>query len=111
MRSLLSVLLLAACGPVCAADLAKIDRTIKAEPKYSGQPRYCLLVIGSDAKHRVWIVQDGDTLYVDRNGNGDLTEPWLYLIGDDGIILDRWSSMWSEADVEAALEDLPRMAN
>jgi hypothetical protein len=43
--------------------------------------------------------------------NGDLTEPWLYLIGADGIILDRWASMWSEADVEAALEDLPRMAN
>ncbi len=43
--------------------------------------------------------------------NGDLTEPWLYLIGADGVILDRWASMWSEADVEAALEDLPRMAN
>jgi hypothetical protein len=43
--------------------------------------------------------------------NGDLTEPWLYLIGDDGVILDRWASMWSESDVEAALEDLPRMAN
>jgi hypothetical protein len=43
--------------------------------------------------------------------SGDLTEPWLYLIGADGIILDRWASMWSEADVEAALEDLPRMAN
>ena len=41
--------------------------------------------------------------------NGDLTEPWLYLIGDDGIILDRWSSLWSEEDVEAALEALPRM--
>jgi hypothetical protein len=23
----------------------------------------------------VWLVHDGDTLYVDRNGNGDLTEP------------------------------------
>jgi hypothetical protein len=41
--------------------------------------------------------------------SGDLTEPWLYLIDSDGIILDRWSSMWSEADVEAALEDLPPM--
>ena len=41
--------------------------------------------------------------------NGDLTEPWLYLIGGDGIILDRWSSLWSEEDVETALEALPRM--
>jgi len=43
--------------------------------------------------------------------DGSLTEPWLYLIGADGIILDRWSSMWSEAEVEDALRNLPRMAN
>ena len=39
--------------------------------------------------------------------NGDLTEPWLFLIGADGIIVDRWSSLWSQADVEAALDSLP----
>src|SRR5918995_4183099 len=32
--------------------------------------------------------------------NGDLTEPWLFLIGADGTIVDRWSSMWSEREVE-----------
>src|SRR5262249_20959902 len=36
---------------------------------------YCLLVFGPEAKTRVWLVQDDDTLYVDRNGNGDLSEP------------------------------------
>jgi hypothetical protein len=74
MRYLVSVMLLAACGSAYAADLSRIDRTIKKEPKYAGQPRYCLLVFGREAKDRVWIVQDKDTLYVDRNGNGDLTE-------------------------------------
>jgi hypothetical protein len=39
--------------------------------------------------------------------SGDLTEPWLYLIGADGTILDRWSSLWSEDEVVAALEALP----
>lgn len=39
--------------------------------------------------------------------NGDLTEPWLFLIGADGVIVDRWSSLWSQAEVEAALEALP----
>jgi hypothetical protein len=59
-----------------AADLTKIDRTIKKEPAYrSKSPNYCLLVFGPAAKFRVWLVFDGDTLYVDRNGNGDLTEP------------------------------------
>jgi hypothetical protein len=61
--------------PVSAADLAALDRTIHKEPAYAGKPRYCLLVFGPEARDRVWLVQDGDTLYVDRNGNGDLTEP------------------------------------
>jgi hypothetical protein len=61
--------------PVSAADLSTLDRSIHKEPAYAGKPRYCLLVFGPDARERVWLVQDGDTLYVDRNGNGDLTEP------------------------------------
>jgi hypothetical protein len=57
-----------------AADLSKIDRTIQKEPAYQSKPRYCLLVFGPEAKHRVWLVVDGDVLYVDKNGTGDLTE-------------------------------------
>lgn len=41
--------------------------------------------------------------------NGDLTEPWLFLIAADGTIQDRWSSMWSERDVADELEALPEM--
>jgi hypothetical protein len=56
-------------------DLAKVDRSIGKEPKYqSKSPRYCLLVTGKEAKSRVWLVLDDAVLYVDRNGNGDLTE-------------------------------------
>jgi len=61
--------------PAEAPELSKVDRTVKKEPTYKGKPRYCLLAFGQDAKYRVWLVLDGDTLYVDRNGNGDLTEP------------------------------------
>jgi hypothetical protein len=57
-----------------ATDLSKIERTIKKEPTYSNKPSYCLLVFGPEAKTRVWVVLDGDVVYVDRNGNGDLTE-------------------------------------
>jgi hypothetical protein len=58
-----------------AGVLARIDRAIIKEPTYqSGAPRYCLLAFGPEAKFRVWLVQDGDVLYVDRNGDGDLTE-------------------------------------
>ena len=58
-----------------AADLSTIDRTIKKEPAYQGKPKYCLLAFGPEAKAKAWLVLDGDTLFVDRNGNGDLTEP------------------------------------
>jgi hypothetical protein len=57
-----------------ATDLTKIERSINKEPAYQGKPRYCLLVFGPEAKRRVWLVLDGDVLYVDLNGNGDLTE-------------------------------------
>jgi len=67
---------LAAAPTVGAADLAKVPRTIGKEPAYQTKsPRYLLLAFGPDAAERVWLVQDGDTLYVDRNGNGDLTDP------------------------------------
>jgi hypothetical protein len=57
-------------------DLTKIDRTIVREPKYQSQPHYALLVFGPRAEHRAWLVIDGDSVaYVDRNGNGDLTDP------------------------------------
>ena len=63
------------CGisDLAAADL-KIERTIAKEPAYQSSPRYCLLAFGYEADTPVWIVVDGDVLYVDRNANGDLTE-------------------------------------
>jgi hypothetical protein len=45
------------------------------EPRYSKQPEYLLLHFGMNAETKVWLVLDGERLYVDRNGNGHLTEP------------------------------------
>jgi hypothetical protein len=56
-------------------DLKGIDRTILKEPKYTSRPCYALLVFGPKAQKRVWLAVDGNVLYVDRNGNGDLSEP------------------------------------
>lgn len=58
------------------ADLKSVKRTIAREPVYQTKsPRYGLLVFGPEAKFRFWLIRDGENLYVDRNGNGDLTEP------------------------------------
>jgi len=58
-----------------AADAPKIDRSIGKQPIYRTAPKYGLLLFGPEGRDRVWIVRDGDVLYVDRNGNGDLTDP------------------------------------
>jgi hypothetical protein len=55
--------------------LTRVDRAIRREPIYCcGNATYGLLAFGARAAFRVWLVQDGDVLYVDRDGDGDLTE-------------------------------------
>src|SRR5262249_15272228 len=74
MNILRLLLVLFFCAaPAAAAELSKIDRTIAKEPACQSKPKYCLLVFGADAETKVWLVLDGDVLYVDRDGNGDLT--------------------------------------
>ena len=86
---LLTMVLVALFGPAAisqdaAVDLAKIERRVAREPRYQNTPHYAMLVFGPKAEHRSWLVIDGDSMaYVDRNGNGDLTEP------DERIELDQ----------------------
>jgi hypothetical protein len=74
-RFLSVLVLLFLFGEARADDFRALRTTLHKEPAYRSKPKYCLLVFGPEAQTRVWLVQDGDTLYVDRNGNGDLTEP------------------------------------
>ena len=86
-------------------DLAEIPRTIIKEPVYqTDSPGYCLLVFGPEAKTRIWLVADGKDVYIDRNGNGDLTE--------DGERVGSQEGGWfllrdvTEADGKTEHEDL-----
>jgi len=75
-RLALALAALLAPAGASAADPPRAEPAPKKEPAYrTKSPRYGLLAFGPEGKDRVWLVQDGDTLYVDRNGNGDLTEP------------------------------------
>jgi hypothetical protein len=40
--------------------------------------------------------------------NGNLTEPWLFLIGPDGKIVDRWSPLFDPSEVRAELDRVAR---
>jgi hypothetical protein len=75
VRSAASVVL-ALAAAASADDLAKIDRTIAKAPKYhAAKQYYALLALGPESEKRVWFVIDGNDLYVDANGDGDLTQP------------------------------------
>jgi hypothetical protein len=84
-----AVLLLVAAGAAVAdppafapIDYAKVERRIGKEPAYVGKPRYAHFVFDAAGTHRVWAVIDQsdpekgwyDVLYLDRDGDGDLTE-------------------------------------
>jgi len=85
------------CGPVTnmVQDLAG---------RYPDRAVYVHVEIWKDFENQVLNQAAVDWLQMP---SGDLTEPWLFLIGADGTIVDRWSSMWSEDEVAAALETLP----
>ena len=68
--------------PPKAVDLSKIDRSIAKEPVYrSAYQEYCLLAINAEGNALIWVVRDGADMYVDLNGNGDLTEDGEKFVG------------------------------
>jgi hypothetical protein len=73
LGSALNPLVVATAGAADAA-LASIDHRIVKEPVYEAAPRYLLLALGPEAATRVWVVEDGRKLYVDKNANGDLMD-------------------------------------
>ena len=50
-----------------------------------------------------------DWLLVGEPDNPQMTEPWLYLIGADGVIAHRWGPLFDPEQVSAALDALPPM--
>jgi len=61
--------------PADAADLAAHQTRHSQGTRLSGEATLRLLVFGKEAKTQIWLVQDGKHYYLDRNGNGDLTDP------------------------------------
>jgi hypothetical protein len=55
-------------------SVSRDNRGIVKEPAYQSTPRYCLITLGDRGNVKVWMVEDGKRLYVDKNANGDLTD-------------------------------------
>ena len=77
-------------------------QTIAAD--HAGQAEFIHVEIWKDYENSVVNQAAADWLL----RNGDLTEPWLYLIGSDGSILERWGPLFDPEQVGAALDALPK---
>ena len=86
--------------------LSDIPRKIVKEPKYTTEPKYVLLVMGAKAEARVWVVEDGETLYVDKNGNGDLTDDGPPVKPTNVRKLGSLTSDYPRGDFDYVLEDI-----
>jgi hypothetical protein len=86
------------CGP----DTEILERLAK---DYPDRAVYIHVEIWKDFTKSVVNQGAADWLYRD----GDLTEPWLYLIGANGTIADRWGPLFDPDEVAADLDRLPPM--
>jgi hypothetical protein len=86
------------CGPV-------VDAVEKLSQRYADRAVFIHIEIWHDQVKNEVNQAAADWLY----RNGDLREPWLYLIGADGKILDRWGVLWNPDEVGAELRALPPM--
>jgi hypothetical protein len=88
------------CGPVT-------DAVERLSTRYADRAVFIHVEIWRDYNAQPQEINKAAADWLYRNG--DLTEPWLYLIGSNGVILDRWSSLFDPAQVGAELAKLPRM--
>jgi hypothetical protein len=54
--------------------VSQVDRTISQEPVYQSTPKYSLITLGNSRDVKVWMVEDGRRLFIDKNANGDLAD-------------------------------------
>ena len=85
------------CGP-------SVDGVEALAQRYGDRAVFIHVEIWRDFNKSVINKAAADWLY----RNGDLTEPWLYLIGPDGVIKDRWGPLFDPNEVAKELAELPR---
>ncbi len=85
------------CGPIT-------DMVEDLQNEYSDRANFIHVEIWFDFQDQAVNEAAADWLLVEQ----DLTEPWIYLIDDRGKIVARWDNVATRAEVEAALDELPK---
>lgn len=92
------------CGP-------EVEELQRLAATYPDRAVFVHVEIWNDFDDQVVNRGAADWLLWERpDGTPEMTEPWLYLIGADGVIADRWGSLFDAEEVASALEALPPMA-
>jgi hypothetical protein len=81
------------------------DAVEQLSKRYADRAEFIHVEIWRNFNKQVINKGAADWLYRD----GSLTEPWLYLIGANGTILDRWSNLFDPQEVARELQLLPPM--
>jgi hypothetical protein len=88
------------CGP-------ETDAVDALWRKYKDRTVFIHIEIWKDYNAQPQVINKAAADWLYRNG--DLTEPWVYLIGSNGVILDRWSSLFDPNELARELRQLPKM--
>jgi hypothetical protein len=87
------------CGPVT-------DMVAELAAEYGDRAEFIHVEIWRDFQEGVINEAAADWLLRD----GDLTEPWVFLIGADGGVAARWDNVATRQEIEPLLQDLPLSA-
>jgi hypothetical protein len=88
------------CGPVT-------DSIEQLAKQYSDKAVFIHVEIYKQYSDQKKVINKAAADWVYRNG--DVTEPWLFEIGSDGKIVDRWQNLIDLQEVQQALQKLPAM--
>jgi hypothetical protein len=90
------------CGPEnqAIADLAE---------RYSDRAVFIHLEVWKRFEPETKVVNEAAADWVFRDGG--LTEPWTFLVGPDGRIVDRWMPLFDPGEIERQLRELPPIAS
>jgi hypothetical protein len=93
------------CGP----EVTEVQRLAAEHPD---RAVYIHIEIWKDYNAQPQVVNKGAADWLLRklpDGSPEMTEPWLFLIGADRVIADRWGPLFDTDEVAAELEALPPM--
>jgi len=83
------------CGPVT-------DMVSDLERKYGDEASFIHVEVWKDFETSTANDAAAEWLFRD----GDLTEPWLFMLDEDGRIAARWDNLFTEAELEEGLTEL-----